>query len=97
MEPNGTYNFTITWGDGESNLITTFNQSELTHTYNSPGMNTLNITGTIIGWNFNYNGDPLKIIQISNWGPLMLKNIPFGLTKLVKYLFLCKNRLNKTF
>ena len=66
----GTYNFIVNWGDGNSNNITSWNQSEVTHTYASTGIKTITITGTIKGWEFNNSGDRLKITNISNWGPL---------------------------
>ena len=74
LESNGIYNFTVSWGDGTSNLVTRYNQTIVTHTYHSQGIYTLNITGTIIGWRFNNAGDVLKLTQISNWGPLRLGN-----------------------
>jgi surface protein len=66
----GNYNFTVNWGDGNSNNITSWDQAEATHTYASTGTKTITITGTIRGWEFNNNGDRLKIGNISNWGPL---------------------------
>ena len=68
LESRGDYNFKIDWGDGGENAITSYNQQEVRHTYSSNGIYTLNITGTIIGWNFNEGGDRLKIIEISQWG-----------------------------
>ena len=74
LEESGTYNFTVAWGDGLYDNITVYNQTEVNHTYGSPGIYTINITGIIIGWNFNYGGDCLKIIEISQWGDLQLGN-----------------------
>lgn len=73
----GTYKFTVRWGDGSSNLITAWNQPEVTHTYATAGTYTITITGFIKGWDFsNYTGalggDRLKIISISQWGCLRL-------------------------
>lgn len=67
---NGTYNFTVSWGDGTSNVITTWNSPNTTHTYPVAGIYTIVITGTIEGWEFGNLGDRLKILDISNWGPL---------------------------
>lgn len=77
LEPTGTYNFTVQWGDGRNSTITSWNQSEETHTYYNPGVYTLNITGTLDGWSFknssSYPGvDPGEIIQITQWGNLQL-------------------------
>ncbi|MFX0100522.1 MAG: DUF2341 domain-containing protein [Candidatus Hodarchaeota archaeon] len=70
----GTYNFSVNWGDGTFDTITSWNQSEVTHTYASPGIYTIKIAGMIIGWCFNYTGDKLKIYDILQWGHLRLGN-----------------------
>ena len=62
------------WGDGSSEVITTWDQPGVTHTYGSSGIYTLNITGTIEGWKISGNQDKLKITNISNWGPFKLGN-----------------------
>ncbi len=74
LEPSGTYNFVVDWGDGSTDNITTYNQAEVTHTYSAEGIYTLVITGTIRGWRFNDRGDKLKIVEISQWGNLSLGN-----------------------
>lgn len=71
---NGIYDFNVSWGDGNSNLITNYSQSAITHTYAYPGVYTVNITGTIIGWSFNGSNGAIKLTQISNWGHLRLGN-----------------------
>jgi surface protein len=71
---NGNYNFSINWGDGKINRITTWNAPAVTHTYAVAGTYTLKITGTIKGFVFNFNGDRNKLITISQWGPLNLGN-----------------------
>ncbi len=65
---SGTYNFDVDWGDGNSDTITTWDQAEKTHTYSSPGIYNLTITGTLDGWKFNRGGDRGKIIEILQWG-----------------------------
>ena len=74
----GTYNFNVDWGDGSSNTITSYNQSEVTHTFPSAGTYTVTITGTINGFSFEGTWDPIydrnKIISITNWGPVHLGN-----------------------
>ncbi len=77
---DGTYDFTVAWGDGSSNRITSGTASERTHTYTSGGVKDITITGTIRGWNFSgsssscwpYNTDRNKLLAIENWGPLRL-------------------------
>ncbi|MEJ2279850.1 MAG: BspA family leucine-rich repeat surface protein [Candidatus Lokiarchaeota archaeon] len=71
---SGIYDFIVDWGDGSSNTITMWNQTEVTHIYAS-GVYTININGTINGWQFNNGGDKLKIIEILQWGCLRLGNL----------------------
>jgi surface protein len=70
LKIDGTYNFTVNWGDGTTSTITSYSQRS--HTYSSTGVKTITINGTINGWEFNSTGDRLKILTISNWGPLNL-------------------------
>lgn len=74
LEATGTYNFAVSWGDNSSDNITVYNQAEVTHTYASAGTYEIKITGTIVGWRFNYSGDYAKIYEIKSWGPLKLGN-----------------------
>ncbi len=74
LEWNGNYSFTVFWGDGNSNIITISSDPNVTHTYASEGIYTITITGMIIGWCFNDEGDLLKIIEIEQWGCLRLGN-----------------------
>jgi len=71
---DGIYNFTIYWGDGTSDKITNWNQSETTHTYATQGVYSFYIEGTVIGWSFNNGGDRLKLLEIKQWGVLRLGN-----------------------
>ncbi len=72
LEEEGNYDFTVEWGDGTSDTITEWDQLEVTHTYDEPGIYNVSITGTIDGWTFNDGGDAEKIIKVSQWGPLAL-------------------------
>ncbi|HRQ69186.1 MAG TPA: BspA family leucine-rich repeat surface protein [bacterium] len=74
---NGTYNFTVYWGDGTENKITKWNDPALLHRYNKKGTYTIVIEGDISGWqfcNFNEteekceNSDSGKITEIIQWG-----------------------------
>jgi surface protein len=71
---DGTYNFSVEWGDGTSDRITTWNQLETTHTYASQNNYTINIKGMIVGWSFVNTGDKLKLFEIKQWGVLQLGN-----------------------
>lgn len=64
----GTYNFVVSWGDGTTNTITTWNQAQTTKTYSVAGIYQIKITGTCYGWQFNLAGDRLKILSIEKWG-----------------------------
>lgn len=74
LEPSGTYNFTVDWGDGTNNTITSWDQAEVRHLYEPAGVYAVAIEGTLIGWRFDYSGDRLKIIEISQWGNIRLGN-----------------------
>ena len=67
---SGTYDFTVDWGDGSQDTITAHDQAEVTHTYPSAGTYTVEITGTISGWQFDDGGDKDKILDVSQWGDL---------------------------
>lgn len=64
----GVYSFFVDWGDGTSTIITSYNQTETTHTYLKPNVYTVKITGTCYGWCFNNSGDRLKLLNVKQWG-----------------------------
>jgi hypothetical protein len=72
---NGVYNFVVKWGDGTQDTITTFNQSQITHTYASVGTYQINIDGVFTGFRFNNGLDRLKFISVENWGVFRLVNL----------------------
>jgi flagellin-like protein len=74
LESDGDYNFTVFWGDGTNNTITEWDDLNVTHTYPVAGTYEVNITGTIQGFRFNGAGDRLKILEITEWGPLNVGN-----------------------
>lgn len=67
----GTYNCTVDWGDDTTSTITSYNQAEVTHTYETPGEYEIAIYGNKF-WNVHFadTGDKLKILEIKNWGDL---------------------------
>ena len=84
---SGDYSFTIDWGDGNSDYITAYNQTEILHTYTSVGTYSLIISGTCTGWSFgqepdtseedgsspsNTTSDCRKILSVQEWGCLRL-------------------------
>jgi len=76
----GTYNFTVDWGDGTQNTITSWNQAETLHTYASIGTYTIGIVGTISEWSFlnSVVTDSEKIVSISSWGSLQFGTLDLG-------------------
>ncbi len=74
LESSGEYDFYVDWGDGNSDNITVWNQTETTHTYSVSGVYTVGITGKIKGWTFNNGGDRLKMLEILGFGHLNLGN-----------------------
>jgi surface protein len=69
-----TYNFTVYWGDGTSDVITFYSQPETLHTYPAVGIYTITIVGIIDEWTFGNGGgafdDSQKLLSISSWGTL---------------------------
>jgi len=74
LEASGTYNFTVEWGDGNTDEIKAYNQAEVTHVYASTGAYEVKIGGIINGFRFNDGGDKAKITDISQWGDLLIGN-----------------------
>ena len=74
LKSTGTYNFTVSWGDGTTDTITTYNQPQVTHNYSSGGPKVIRINGLINGWSFNNGGDKSKLRWITQWGCLSLGN-----------------------
>ena len=73
LESGGTYNFDVDWesDDKVDETITAWDQA--IHTYASAGTYTITISfpnksSRLSGWRFNYGGDRLKILNISQWG-----------------------------
>lgn len=81
---SGSYNFLVQWGDDDSDYITSYSDTDKTHTYDSPGIYDVNITGNLEGWQFVNGGDKLKLLEISQWGTVNLGNAGY-------YFFGCEN------
>ncbi len=65
-----TYNFTVDWGDGSQDTITSYNCAEVTHVYGYPRDYTIEIQGVCEAWSFNNSGDKDKIISVQQMGGL---------------------------
>ena len=72
----GTYNFTVYWGDGNSDTITTWNDPLTLHTYASPDDYIVKIVGQIEGFKFSgsSNNDKVKLLHVNRWGQVLLGN-----------------------
>ena len=76
----GTYNFEVDWGDTTSSIITSWDDTDIIHTYTRSGTYTISIKGIASGWAFNntlnpyLSNDAKKLIEISSWGILVLGN-----------------------
>lgn len=72
----GSYDFTVDWGDGETGTIIKnedgFIIGNTSHTYRTGGVYTVTISGRIIGWSFNQEGDCAKLTEINNLGQLRI-------------------------
>jgi len=65
----GTYNGTIDWGDGNTDI----NDGSVTgHVYLYKGVYTITINGATTGWNFGNLGGSSYIKSVVQWGPLQL-------------------------
>ncbi|NBF40334.1 MAG: BspA family leucine-rich repeat surface protein, partial [Spirochaetes bacterium] len=77
LDPAGTCNFTVEWGDGTNDLITSCAQPETLHTYAVAGTYDVTIDGVIEGFGFGYdtgsgNTDADKLLDVKQWGQVVL-------------------------
>ena len=89
LQSDGTYNFIVEWGDGNSDTITVWNQAATTHTYVRSGIYTINIIGVCQRFAFHNTGDRAKLLRITSFGNVILgsydsvaQGIFFGCTNL---------------
>lgn len=74
----GTYAFSVDWGDGSLDIITSHTDVKRLHTYTVAGVKTIKISGTLTGWNFASafgQDDKEKLTLISRWGSLKPTNL----------------------
>jgi len=71
----GTYDFSVSWGDGTSSTITSPSDADAVHEYSEPGEYTVVMEGTIEGWAFDLEytststlTDAVKLSRIEQWG-----------------------------
>lgn len=79
---NGTYDFTVFWGDKTSSVVKFWSDPAVLHRYEVPGTYTVAIEGKLEGWSFckfdpyeqkckNAN-DSNKLMEIDQWGGFMM-------------------------
>ena len=66
----GSVNFTVDWGDGNSDTITSASDPAMDHTYAAGGTYTINLEGNIGTWNSGNTTDKTKVTDITNWASL---------------------------
>jgi len=66
----GTQAITASWGDGTVSLISSSAQVDRTHSYATPGIYTVSITGQGQGLQFNNGGDRNKLLDVGQWGSI---------------------------
>ena len=76
-------NFTVDWGDGSTDTITSYDQAELIHGYASSGIYQVSIDGSFNGIEF-YNRDYRKVISLDNWGTNVFTTMKYA-------FFQCEN------
>ena len=85
LSSEGTYNFTVDWGDGTQSTITSWDDSEARHVYASAGTYTVQISGTLTHWaGSNYEvtafiplitTDATKLIRVDSLGDLGFESL----------------------
>jgi surface protein len=66
----GTQAITASWGDGTVSLISSSTQVDRTHSYATPGIYNVSITGQGQGFQFNNGGDRNKLMDVGQWGSI---------------------------
>lgn len=64
---SGTVNFTVDWGDGNSDTITSDTDPAMDHTYASGGTYDIILDGTIGTWNSGTTTDRPKVTDVKKW------------------------------
>lgn len=68
VNANATYDYFIDWGDGNSDAHVT---GPARHTYATPGVYTVKISGTFPRIQFSNSGDRRKILSVEQWGDIV--------------------------
>lgn len=76
LSENFKYLITIDWGDGKTDIIEQADSEKLTHTYRNAGTYTIKVSG--YGDYIAFWENPLKVLEIQNWGMLYLTSYQFS-------------------
>ena len=70
------YDFIVDWGDGTTSHVTSSDDPNRIHTYSTPGIKTLKITGKFGGFVFSAHWDKEEmLLEITKWGLVELDSV----------------------
>ena len=73
------YDFTVDYGDGTIQKVTSFNDENRIHTYANAGTYEVSISGLCEGWSFyNITNNRENIVGFKQWGVIKAKHIDFA-------------------
>lgn len=76
MKNGGTFNFTVDWGDGSPvGTVTSYADTDKTHTYATAGDYTVTITGVMSSIGFEGSASRLNLIRVNNMGSVGVTNL----------------------
>ena len=82
------YDFRVNWGDGNTSVVSSHDDSDRVHTYKKAGKYTVAIEGVVSAWFFNNGGDKDKILKVLNLGDVGWKNLErafYGCSRLTTF------------
>lgn len=68
LNVSGDYDFTVKWGDGEIDLITAYDDPNITHTYSSTDVFDVEITGKCTWFSHSVSEDTPYVVEVKQWG-----------------------------
>lgn len=76
----GTHNFLVNWGDNSYNIITTYNDINITHTYAVAGTYIITMQGKCTQFSFDLGGagDGVKLRQVLEFTDMGFTKLSFG-------------------
>ena len=69
------YDFIVDWGDGSTSEVTSYDDVDITHSYQEAGEYVMSISGLVESWYFNGEGDKDNIIAVRDLGGVGWKNL----------------------